>query len=61
MLKCYDARADREVMRMLDFTDMNKVRPRITELVDAGVLREVGTVKDETTGRHVRLVARSES
>ncbi len=62
VLACYtQPRTDRDVMRMLGFTDMNKIRPRITELVDAGALREVGTIKDDTTGRHVRLVARSES
>lgn len=36
--------------------DMNMVRPRITELLDAGALRECGSVECEITGRKVRLV-----
>ncbi len=37
--------------------DMNMVRPRITELLDAGALREAGTATDEATGMTVRRVA----
>jgi predicted HTH transcriptional regulator len=36
--------------------DMNMVRPRITELLDAGALRECGSVECEVTGRRVRQV-----
>ncbi len=37
--------------------DMNMVRPRITELLDAGALRVAGTATDEATGMTVRRVA----
>jgi hypothetical protein len=50
---------DRQVMRLCHYDDMNAIRPRITELIDDGVLMEVGTTTDETTGKRVRLVARS--
>ncbi|KKL78080.1 hypothetical protein LCGC14_2028470 [marine sediment metagenome] len=36
--------------------DMNKVRPRITELIAAGLLEEKGKTQDSVTGRTVRLV-----
>lgn len=45
---------DREVMRLLGFVDPNKVRPSITFLVDAGILFEVGTTRDDETGKTVR-------
>lgn len=47
--------SDREVMVWLGFTDPNQVRPRITELIDAGELFECGRMVDETTGRKVRI------
>jgi len=47
---------DREIMRMLGFTDPNSVRPRITELLRAGLLVEGDKVKDSTTGKTVRTV-----
>ena len=37
--------------------DMNMVRPRITELLDAGALRECGGRVCPETGRTVRMVA----
>jgi DNA-binding Lrp family transcriptional regulator len=47
---------DREIMRGLGFGEPNAVRPRITELVQAGVLRECGTLSDPETLKTVRLV-----
>lgn len=47
---------DRQIKDRMGFTEMNAVRPRITELVDAGLLREMKTVKCEVTGRPVRVV-----
>jgi len=47
---------DREVAQELGFADMNGARPRITEMIGSGVLVEAGSVKDEVTGRSVRLV-----
>jgi predicted HTH transcriptional regulator len=36
--------------------DMNRVRPRITELIDIGMLRQTGQAKDRLTGKTVRVV-----
>lgn len=47
---------DREVMRGLGFSDMNAVRPRVTELVDAGALVEVGERRCPVTGKTVRVL-----
>lgn len=49
-------KTDREVMLGLGFTDMNSVRPRITELVEAGMLVEVGEKACPMTGKTVRIV-----
>lgn len=59
ILSCYrkagQPLTDREVKCLLGFSDMNMVRPRITELVAEGKLNEAGTIKCNTTGRNVRL------
>lgn len=56
--RAFRARAtDREVMIALGFTDMNSVRPRITELVKDGLLVEDGSETDPITGKTVRVVA----
>lgn len=47
---------DREVMQGLGFTDMNSVRPRITELIEKNKLMEVGNVLCPVTGKTVRRV-----
>lgn len=47
---------DREVMQGMGFTDPNAVRPRITELIDAHKLIEVGDVRCPVTGKRVRRV-----
>lgn len=49
-------RTDREVMAGMGFTDPNSVRPRITELIEANKLMEVGDVMCPVTKRHVRRV-----
>lgn len=38
------------------WADMDLVRPRVTELLEAGTLREVGKTRDHATGRLVMLV-----
>ena len=48
---------DRGIMRVLGFTEMNQVRPRITELLRVGAILEVGKTKCPVTGRTVRTVA----
>ena len=49
---------DREVKEGLFgvMSDMNKVKPRITELKKRGWLVEAGKIKDHVTGKKVRLV-----
>ena len=50
---------DRQVLSWIfgvSYSDMNKVRPRITELIDKGVLEEKGKTTCAITGRTVRLV-----
>jgi hypothetical protein len=47
---------DREVMIALGFGEPNAVRPRITELIDAGVLVEVDSVECPMTRKRVRRV-----
>jgi hypothetical protein len=48
---------DREVKEKLGYTDMNQVRPRITELLRAGLAIEVSETVCPTTGQTVRVVA----
>jgi hypothetical protein len=50
------AYTDREVMVLLGFSDMNAVRPRLSELIDAGELLEIGKKPCAVTGKNVRLV-----
>ena len=47
---------DRQVMEWLGFTDMNSVRPRITEMIDAGILKVICDTLDPVTRKRVRLV-----
>jgi hypothetical protein len=48
---------DREVMLALGFTDMNAVRPRITELTKDHWAHECGETEDPVTGKTVRKTA----
>ena len=47
---------DRQVKTILGFDDMNQVRPRITELIQLGLLEEVGKTKCPITCKMVRVV-----
>lgn len=47
---------DRDICQRLGFSDMNAVRPRITELVRDGIIEEVADRIDSATGRPVRVV-----
>ena len=47
---------DRQVMEGMGFRDMNNVRPRISELIVAGKLMEVGDVICSTSNKRVRRV-----
>lgn len=55
-IKANGPATDREVMRGLGFTDMNAVRPRISELIDARLLVECGEKRCAQTRQVVRLV-----
>lgn len=61
VLSCFHgsgiALCDREVSRALHL-EIYVVRPRITELIQAGYLFEVGSIKDPKTRRTVRICAR---
>ncbi len=48
--------SDREVMVACGFADMNAVRPRITELIAAGIAQPNGDRICEVTKKRVRLV-----
>lgn len=45
---------DRQMCRRLGFSDMNSVRPRITELLNVGLLVAHDSIDDEVTGKSVR-------
>lgn len=45
---------DRQVCRIMGFPEMNNVRPRITEMIDSGVLVEVKKTRCPVTGKTVR-------
>ena len=48
---------DRDIMEYLGYTDMNQVRPRITELINkAGLLEEIGFTHDPATDKKVRII-----
>lgn len=47
---------DRQVMAGLGFGEPGAVRPRITELIDLGLLMEVSNTKCSVTGKTVRVV-----
>jgi len=46
----------RELIERLGLRDMNQVRPRVTELVKSGALREIGEKRDNSTGKMVMVV-----
>lgn len=50
-------KTDRQIMEALGFSDMNSVRPRITELLRAGLLCQSGETVCSVTGKRVRVVA----
>lgn len=47
---------DREVMQGLGYRDMNAVRPRLSELIEKGMIGEVGERACEVTGKTVRIL-----
>jgi predicted HTH transcriptional regulator len=55
-LEIHPRKTDREIMQGMGFSDMNSVRPRVTELVDSGRLVEVGEKVCPVTRKTVRIV-----
>jgi len=47
---------DRNIKDALRYSDMNQIRPRITELIKKGCVEERDTVRCKVTGKTVRLV-----
>ena len=52
----YVGRSDRAIAEMLGYADMNSVRPRITEMIKAGILEETESRVDPKTGKRCRRV-----
>jgi predicted HTH transcriptional regulator len=55
-LRSHPKSTDRQIMEGLGFRDMNQVRPRCTELVEKGLLVEVGELRCPVTGKTVRIL-----
>jgi hypothetical protein len=51
----HETATDREVMMGLGLPERNCVAPRITEMIEEGLVLEVGTATDLWTGRPVRI------
>lgn len=47
---------ERTIKERLGLPDMNGVRPRVTEMIDAGILEEAGSAVDPVTNSRVRVV-----
>lgn len=48
------------VMQVLGYSDLNSVRPRLTELVHDGIVEETGVLWDEVSKRNVSVYALKE-
>lgn len=55
-LELHGPSTDREIVCGMGFSDMNCVRPRVTEAIDAGALVEVGEKRCSMTRKMVRIV-----
>ena len=47
----------RMIARRLGFNDMNAVRPRLTEMMESGIVEGIGVAYDEYTGRNTVIYA----
>lgn len=50
----------RMIARRLGFYDMNAVRPRLTEMAEAGIVEGIGVAYDEYTNRNTVIYALKE-
>ena len=51
----HDEMTAREIAYKLGFSDLNAVKPRLTEMRDAGIIETCGKKKDEITSRRVAV------
>jgi hypothetical protein len=56
-VKAVGAGTDKEIAIRMGFDHKSAVQPRISELVDAGLLKEIGSKPDPDTKKSVRVVA----
>ena len=56
MINPHESFTDRTVKDMMRADDMNEVRPRITELIERGVVKEYGNTTCPVTNKTVRTV-----
>lgn len=54
-LKNVKSATAREIMIGLKYTEMNQVRPRLTELKEYNLIQEINKVKDKVTNKTVSL------
>lgn len=55
-LERYGPMAEEEIIRRMGFRDSNAVRPRVSEMIQAGILEEYRKEVSRITGRPVRVV-----
>lgn len=57
ILECMGERSmtAREIAYEMGFTDLNAVKPRLTELRDMGIIEAIGKTKDKLTNRSVAV------
>ena len=56
VVRMFGPLTDREIVDTLGYRDMNAIRPRVTELIDARLLVEHDRVRCQVTGKTVRRV-----
>lgn len=57
VVRMFGPLTDRQIMETMGFAEPNAVRPRCTELIEAGLLVEYDNVRCPVTGKTVRRVA----
>lgn len=50
----------RQIAKAIGFTDLNQVKPRLTELMQAGVIDAIRKQRDPITGRNVSVYKRKD-
>ncbi len=55
-LKAHGSGTDRQIARRLNLSDLNMCRPRLSSLIDKGLVRECGSMTCPTSKRTVRIV-----